>query len=109
MGRCNTIDDKSELKVKTPGWRTSELTNLVRKLDERKSEKGRSNAQTPLRKQRIAADSPMKRKPSGRVPAEFINFEEYDEDDDGDDGDQPLETHNKRLRPLESDSEESVI
>ena len=67
MSDKENVDDTSELKVKTPEWRTSELTNLVRKLDERKSEKARSNVQTPLRKQRIAADTPMKRKPSGRV------------------------------------------
>ena len=44
-----------------------------------------------------------------RVPAKFINLEEYDEVDDDNRGNQPLETCNKRLRPLESDSEESII
>ena len=57
MSDEENVDDTSELKVKTPGWRRSELTNLVRKFDERKSEKARSNVQNLLRKQRIAADS----------------------------------------------------
>ena len=54
------LDDK--LKVKSPTWRTNSLTQLIRKLDERRDAERLSGAKQGIRLKRVAAESPMKRK-----------------------------------------------
>ena len=82
------LDDK--LKVKSPTWRTNSLTQLIRKLDERRDAERLSGAKQGIRLKRVAAESPMKRKPSKKVKRRFINEENLyeereDNDDEGDD------------------------
>ena len=82
------LDDK--LKVKSPTWRTNSLTQLIRELDERRDAERLSGAKQGIRLKRVAAESPMKRKPSKKVKRRFINEENLyeereDNDDEGDD------------------------
>ena len=63
-------------------WRSTRLTNLIRELDERREESLRNKGKSSLRKERVMAESPMKRKPSNRVPLGLLceNDEECEED-----------------------------
>ena len=66
-------DVGDSLKVKTPGWRSEQLTTLIQKLDERHNESLRMASRQPLKKLRVDADSPMKRKPSKAVAVRHIS------------------------------------
>ena len=68
-------DMGNSLKVKSPNWRSQELTSLIRQLDARIVERNAMESRQQLRKSRVEAASPMKRKPSKKVKAIHVDNE----------------------------------
>ena len=73
-------DVGSSLKVKSPPWRSMELTSFIRELDQRICAKEEQEAKQILRKKRVLAESPMKRLPSKKVSSICLESESDDED-----------------------------
>ena len=51
------------VKIKSPSWRSVELSNLVKQLDERRDAKRENNGGGRMRMKRITTVSPIKRMP----------------------------------------------
>ena len=65
-------DVNEGLKVKTPHWRSDELGALIESLDQRHDRRQMDNNRQVLRKRRVAAESPMKRKPSKKLKPHLL-------------------------------------
>ena len=66
-------DQGNTLKVKSPGWRCAELDELIEELDKRSEDKASDESKQVLKKRRVVAESPMKRRPSKKLKASLIN------------------------------------
>ena len=66
-------DMGNALKVKSPSWRSSDLTELIKQLDERIVERNAMESRQQLRKNRVDGVSPMKRKPSRKIKAIHVD------------------------------------
>ena len=73
------VDGK--VKVKTPTWRSAELSALIVELDKRVQAQRRTKLQ-PLRRERISTESPNGRQPSKRVRRKHLRCTADDEDED---------------------------
>ena len=60
------------LKIKTPQWRSEEVTRLIRILDERTNAQKIADGKQTLKKTRVLSDSPMKRRPSKKLKTDLI-------------------------------------
>lgn len=65
-------DNGDALKVKSPQWRCVELSNLIAELDDRHKRRMTDEAKQVLRKRRLPAESPMKRKPSKKLKETLV-------------------------------------
>ena len=60
------------LQVKTPYWRSDQLSERIEKLDEGHLSKKAYQCHQVLRKKRAATESPMKRKPSKKIEGHLL-------------------------------------
>ena len=66
-------------KVKSPHWRSNELSKIITAIDQRMETAIGVTKKAPVKKRRLPADSPMKRKPK-KVKNTLLRV--FDEDED---------------------------
>lgn len=72
-------DHGEVLKVKSPDWRTNEVSELIKMLDKREMEKDAAEGKVILKRKRVVGQSPNKRRPSNKIKKDMIRITESSE------------------------------
>ena len=64
--------DDGSLRVKSPEWRSKQLSDILHDLDRRRETDLQKQSKLVVKKRRIAGESPMKRRPSSRVDPSML-------------------------------------